>query len=139
MKLDIVSYVVNAMANIASSGQSNQGPADQQGQALRGGEGKGGRLNDPKKCEVDSLTDVMSKAAFCLWRDNLDLYLEEFSDFAMGTNIFLKKVRLHPAADKLIVASQQHFITEIKSDGHKVGNHQLLPYMDIHKVDRELY
>ena len=99
MKLDIESYVVNAMANIASSVQANQGPADQQGQALRGGEGKGGRLNDPKKCEVDSLTDVMSKAAFCLWRDNLDRYLEEFPDFGMGANIFLKRVRLHPAGD----------------------------------------
>ena len=66
MKLDIESYVVNAMANIASSVQASQGPADQQGQALCGGEGKGGRLNESKKCEVDSLTDVMSKAAFCL-------------------------------------------------------------------------
>ena len=87
IELDIERYVVSSMATIASSVQSNQGPVDQQGQALRGGEGKGGRLNDAKKMDVDSLTDVMSKAAFCLWRDNLDLYLEEFSDFGMGANI----------------------------------------------------
>ena len=65
----------------------------------------------------------MSKAAFCLWRDNLDLDLEEFPDFGMGANIFLKKVRLHPAAEKLTTMLQSGFMTDIRSDGHKVGNH----------------
>ena len=59
----------------------------------------------------------MSKAAFCLWRDNLDLYLEDFSDFGMGANIFLKKVRLHPASQKVTVESQRECITGIKADG----------------------
>ena len=63
MKVDIERYLANAMATIASSVQANQGPADQQGQASHGGplrERKAPQLNDPKKNEVDMLSDSMS-------------------------------------------------------------------------------
>ena len=52
----------------------------------------------------------------------------------MGANTLLKKVRLHPAGDKLNIASQQQIMADVRADGHKVGNHQLLLYMDVHKA-----
>ena len=79
MKVDIERYLANAMATIASTVQPNQGHVDQQGQASHGGpprEREAPQLNDPKKNEVDMLSDSMSKAAFVLWRDNLDLHLK---------------------------------------------------------------
>ena len=107
VKVDVERFVANAIATITANTQAGQGPGEQQGQGQRSGDGGGGgRLNDPKKCEVDPLTDTMSEAAFCLWRDNLDLYLEEFPDFGMGANTFLKKVRLHPAYEKFTITSQ---------------------------------
>ena len=69
----------------------------QQSQQRLGGGGGGGytsqaprerdgpKLNDVRKSEVSGLTDDMSKASFVLWRDNLDLHLEEFADFGLGT------------------------------------------------------
>ena len=53
------------------------------------------RLHDARKSEVADLTDGMSKAAFVLWRENLDLHLKEFSEFGLGINDVLKKIRLH--------------------------------------------
>ena len=117
VKVDVERYVANAIATITSNTHASQGHGEQQGQGQRGGDGGRGQLNDPRKCEVDPLTDNMSKAAFCLWRDNLDLYLEEFPDFGMGANIFLKKVRLHPASQKVTVDAQRDFMTETKADG----------------------
>ena len=78
VRLDVERSVANAIATIAPNTQPSQGPGEQQGREQR--DGGGGRLNDPKKCEVDAPTDNMSKVAFCLRRDNLDLYLEEFPD-----------------------------------------------------------
>ena len=103
VRQDVERYVANAIATIASNTHPSQGPGEQQAHEQR--DGGGGRLNDPKKCEVDAFTDNMSKAAFCLWRDNLDLYLEDFIDFDLGANTFLKKVRLHPASQKVTVES----------------------------------
>ena len=40
------------------------------------------------------LTDDISEAKFVLWRDNLDLHLEEFPDFGAGIDGVLRKVRL---------------------------------------------
>jgi hypothetical protein len=37
----------------------------------------------------------MSKAAFVMWHENLDLHLEEFSEFGLGINDVLKRIRLH--------------------------------------------
>ena len=37
---------------------------------------------------MEALSIGMTKAAFVLWRDNLDIPLEEFVDFGMGTNEF---------------------------------------------------
>ena len=79
----------------------------------------------------------MSKAAFGLWRDNLDLHLEEFGDFGLGTNKFLKKVRLHPIVLRL--ENLKDFYGDLKSEGAKVGNMRELSRMDIHRANRELY
>ena len=43
---------------------------------------------------------------------------------------FLSETHLWPQSPKT---------SDTKSDGFKVGNHNVLPRMDIHKVDRELY
>ena len=42
------------------------------------------------------LSDGLTRAQFVLWRDNLDLHLEEFPDFGIGTDHMLKLVRLCP-------------------------------------------
>ena len=52
-------------------------------------------MNDARKSEVADLADGMTKAAFVLWRENLDLHLEEFSEFGLGINDVLKRIRLH--------------------------------------------
>ena len=44
----------------------------------------------------------MSKAAFVLWRDNLDLRLEGCNDLGMGTAIIFKRVRLHCEMNQVI-------------------------------------
>ena len=92
MREDVERYVAYAIATIAPNTQANQGPGGQQSQKQDGG---GPKLNDARKSEVSDLTDGMTKAAFVLWRDNLDLHHEEFADFGPGINDVLKKVRLH--------------------------------------------
>ena len=91
MRVDVERYLADAMAAIASK------PADQSqsGQAFQPRGGEGPRLNDARKSEVADLTDGMTKAAFVLWRENLDLQLEELNEFGPGINDVLKMVRLH--------------------------------------------
>ena len=89
--LDVERYVAKAIATIASKqpGQS------QSGQPYQPRDGGGPKLNGVRKSEVADLTDGMTKAVFVLWRDNLDLHLEEFAEFGLGINDVLKKIRLH--------------------------------------------
>ena len=79
------------MATIAS----NSLDQSQSGHTFQPRDGGGPKFNDARKSEVANLTDGMTKAAFMLWRENLDLHLEEFSEFGPGINDVLKKVRLH--------------------------------------------
>ena len=76
MKVDVGNFVRRSLEGIREAAEpsrasSGPGPRDS-------------KLNDPKKSEVDVLTDDLSKAKFVLWRDNLDLHLEEFPDFRPG-------------------------------------------------------
>ena len=80
--------VRNALASVGLD-RANAGPGP-----------RGNSLNDPKNNEVDSLTDDISKAKFVLWRDNLDLHLEDFSNFGVGIDGVLRRTRLHQALIK---------------------------------------
>ena len=79
----------------------------------------------------------MTKAAFALWRDNIDLHPEEFGDFGMGTNKLLKKVRLHPGI--LTLENLKDFSGDVKAEGQRVGSPHEVSQMDIHRDHRELY
>ena len=95
----------------------------------------GPKLNDARKAEVADLTDSMPKASFVLWRDNLDFQLEEFADFGLGTNEFLKRVRLH--TDGTLT---RHHLQEILGDTKQAGSGSpsYLGGMDIDRANREL-
>ena len=95
------------------------------------------QLNDPKKNEVDVLSDSMSKAAFVLWRDNLVLHLEGCNDFGMGTGEMLKLVRLHPRI--IDRTAMNDFNTAVRLEGERGGNTMMLKRWDTSRADRELY
>ena len=57
----------------------------------------------------------------------------------MVVNTFLKKFRFHPTGKKVLVKDLRELIAEVKSEGSKVGNYNILNRMDIHKADRKLY
>ena len=138
MKGDIERYLANAMATLTTAVQSNQSHADQQGQASFGGpprEREAPQLNDPKKNDVDMLTDSMSKASFVLWRDNLDLHLEGCNDFGMGTSEMLKLVRLHPRIVDRVTMND--FNTKVRREGESSGNMLILKRWDTSRADRD--
>ena len=135
VRLEVGRYVQETLASV-------------QTQAASGGDGgKGGggpprereapQLNDPKKNEVDVLSDSMSKASFVLWRDNLDLHLEGCNDFGMGTGEMLKRVRLHPRIIDRTVMND--FNTAVRQEGQMTGNMLMLTRWDTSRADRELY
>ena len=74
MRADVERYLASAMATIAS----NCLDQSQSGHVFQPRDGGGPKLNDARKSEVADLTDGMTKAAFVLWGENLDLHLEEF-------------------------------------------------------------
>ena len=130
MREDVERYVANAIATIACNTQTNQGPGGQQSQQRDGG---GPKLNDARKSEVSDITDGMTKTAFVLWRDNLDLHLEEFADLCPGINDVLKKVRLH--TDGILTRENVRGIYgELKRASR-------IPYLigDCDRANRELY
>ena len=88
MRVDVERYLANAMAAIASN-SPDQG---QSGHVFQPRDGGGPKLNDARKSEVADLTDGMTMDAFVLWRENLDLHLEEFPEFGPGINDVLKKI-----------------------------------------------
>ena len=88
-KAEIEKVVLGAVAHVERLAQQQQGCSGPQEQGAFGGDRDGPKFNDARKSEVAELTDTISKAAFVSWRDNLDLHLEEFSDFGLGTNEFL--------------------------------------------------
>ena len=94
-KAQIEKVVLGTVSHVERLAQQQQGDTAPQEQRAVGGDRDGPKLNDARKNEVAELTDTMSKAASVLWRKNLDLHLEEFSDFGLGTKESLKKVRLH--------------------------------------------
>ena len=59
------------------------------------------------------MSDGMSKAAFVLWRDNLDMHLEQFGDFGIGTSGMLKMVRLQPTIISKAVMNE--YYQEVRS------------------------
>ena len=79
----------------------------------------------------------MSKAAFVLWRDNLDLHLEGCNDFGMGTPEMLKFVRLHTRI--IDRGAMQEFYQEVMRAGHATGNMHILLRWQMGAADRELY
>ena len=90
LRNDVQSYVSNAFASLQQRNQDGGGTPHE----VRARQGS--KLNNPSKSEVSELTDGLTRAQFVLWRDNLDLHLEEFPDFGIGTDHVLKLVRLHP-------------------------------------------
>ena len=93
VRLEVGKCVTETLASVQAQAASGDGGKGGGGGAPR--EREAPQLNDPKKNEVESLSDTMSKAAFVLWRDNLDLHLEGCNDFGMSTPEMHKFVRLH--------------------------------------------
>ena len=94
VRTEVGTYVRETLASIHERvGGGGKGGSDGAPHAPR--EREAPQLNDPKQNKVEDLSDSMSKAAFVLWRDNLDLHLEGCNEFGMGTPEMLKYVRLH--------------------------------------------
>ena len=93
VRMEAGKYVQELLASVHAQATSGDGGKGGGGSAPR--ERDAPQLNDPKKNEVDSLSDTTSKAAFVLWPDNMDLHLEGCNDFDMGTPEMLKYGRLH--------------------------------------------
>ena len=133
MRLENGKYVSETLASVnaqvAGSGKGGGGSAPREREAPQ--------LNDPKKNEVDTLSDSMSKAAFVLWRDNLDLHLEGCNDFGMGTGEMLKLVRLHPRI--IDRTAMNDFNTAVRQEGQRTSNMQMLLRWETCRADRELY
>ena len=66
----------------------------------------------------------------------MDLHLEEFSDFGIGTNEFLKKVRLHTQGILSRTDLQEIYSLVKAASG---GSMSCLGRFDIDRADRELY
>ena len=82
---------------------------EQGGQAHGGEAGKRGcSLINPKESTMDCLKDGISKAAFVLWRDNLDMHLEMFENFGPGIDKLLRRVRLHPGVSPQLMWRPTH-------------------------------
>ena len=69
--MEVGKYVQETLASVHA--QSTSGDGDKGGGGVAPREREAPQINDPTKKEVDPLSDTMSKAAFVLWRDNLDL------------------------------------------------------------------
>jgi hypothetical protein len=84
---------------------------------------------------VADLSDGMTKAAFVLWRENLDLHLEEFIEFGPGISDILKKVRLHSGG-----VLQRQDVRDIFL-GLKAASSapSYLAFFDVDRAKRELY
>ena len=65
----------------------------------------------------------------------MDLHLEEFGDFGLGTNEFLRKVRLH-ADSTLAHDALKRIFDEVK--GEHPGQMSFLGRFDLDRSDREL-
>ena len=130
MRVDVERYLTEVTETIASrvNDQSHGGQPFQP----RGGEGP--RLNDARKSEVADLTDGMTKAAFVLWRENLDLHLEEFNEFGPGINDVLKKVRLH--TERIL---QRDDIQQIYAELKRVSRVPTYLIGGCDRANRELY
>ena len=85
-KADVERVVTKALSDVANCVQQNVWSGGGGGAPPREPREDNTKLNDFRKTEVEGLTDTMSRAAFVLWRDNLDLHLKEFNDFGLGTN-----------------------------------------------------
>ena len=102
------------------------------------GEGRRAKLNDPKETSVDTLPENVSKAAFQLWRTNLDLHLEGFPEFGPGVCGLLRQVRLggsRPDRGKLI--EYKNMVNQQSNDnGH---GSMFDDYWSPENASRELY
>ena len=85
-KVEIEKGVLAAVSRVEQFAQQHSGGTGPQEQRVYGEDRDGPKLNDACKNEVSELTDSMSKAAFVIWIYKMDLFLEEFSDFGIGTN-----------------------------------------------------
>ena len=65
------------------------------------------------------------------------LHLQEFGDLGLGTNKFLKRVRLHPSIPML--ENLKDFSGDVNAEGQRVGSPHEVSQMDIHRAHRELY
>ena len=129
MKVDVGNCVRSSPEGIREAA----GPS----RASSGPGARDSKLNYPKKSEVDVLSDDLSKAKLVLWRDNLDLHLEEFPDFGPGIDGVLRKVRLQHSLVKPKDISE--FMRQVKEEGALTGSRGLLMSFDMHKVSRDLY
>ena len=84
-KIEIERIVTGALQSIAAlTQQHSEGSPPEEQREGSGGRGSP-RLSNPKKTEVEQLSDAMSKASFVLWRDNLDMHLESFTGICLGS------------------------------------------------------
>ena len=79
----------------------------------------------------------MSKAAFVLWRDNLDLHLEGCNEFGIDASEMLKRVRLHTRI--VDCPAMLEFHQDIKHAGNMAGNPRMLTCWNTGAAHRELY
>ena len=126
---DVEAFVRNALNSVGSAGGQGQG----------GGKGGGGRtLNDPKSSTVDSLTDSMTKSAFVLWRENLDIHLEMHDNFGIGIDSILRQVRLYSGG---IIGTDQvdGFAYKLTAEANEKGKYDCLGNFRTGLANRELY
>ena len=70
-------------ASLSSAGTQQGGP---------GGGGSRKKLDEPRDSKIDPIADGISKAAFILYRENLELHLKEFAEFGPGIGPLLNHV-----------------------------------------------
>ena len=132
VRSDVERFVISSMERVRSEVTGGDG-----GGRPERGEGRGLKLNDPKKSEVDALTDNMSPGAFALWRANLDLHLEEFGEFGPGVDVVLRGVRMYPGT--ITPEYIKGLADKARMDGQAAGNYLLLKHFDVGTASRELY
>jgi hypothetical protein len=136
VRAEVGTYVRETLASIHEGvAGGGKGGSDSAPHAPR--ERDAPQLNDPKQNKVEDLTDSMRKAAFVLWRDDLDLHLEGCNEFGMGTPEMLKYVRLHSRI--IDRAAMTTFYGNVMDTGRAAGNNHILLRWNMGAADRELY
>ena len=96
------------------------------------------QLNSPKETAVEVIPEGISKGAFQLWRDNLDLHLEGFKEFGAGVSGLLRQVRL--GISRPGKATVEHYANEVNKQSNGAGHGSMFQgWWSYEIANRELY